>query len=81
MYKYLFIFICFTGYSQQNHVVSGTLIDSLLGNPLPFASIQFESNNQAHAKSQIADEKGFFDFKDLKTGKYTLTIQYVGYQT
>lgn len=81
MYKYLFIFICFTGYSQQNHVVSGKLIDSLLGNPLPFASIQFESNNQAHTKSQIADEKGFFDFKDLKTGKYTLTIQYVGYQT
>lgn len=81
MYKYLFLFICFTSYSQKTHVVQGKLIDSLNAEPLSFASVQLESRNQTNLKGQIADEKGFFEFRDLQKGEYILIIQYVGYQT
>jgi outer membrane receptor protein involved in Fe transport len=61
--------------------VKGKLIDSLQAQPLSFASVQIESKNQTSLKSQIANEKGLFEFIDLKQDDYTLKIQYVGYQT
>jgi outer membrane receptor protein involved in Fe transport len=81
LYKYLFLFICFTSFSQNSNRVKGKLIDSLHTEPLSFASIQIESKNQPSLKGQIADEKGLFEFIDLKQDDYTLKIQYVGYQT
>lgn len=82
LYKYLFLFICFTSFSQKSNLVKGKLIDSLNAEPLSFASVQLESKNQALSiKGQIADEKGLFEFSDLKEGEYTLKIQYVGYQS
>lgn len=81
MYKYLFLFICFTTFSQSGYRVKGKLIDSLNAEPLSFASIQIESKNQSSLKGQIADEKGLFEFANLKEDDYVLKIQYVGYQS
>jgi len=81
LYKYLFLFICFTSFSQKSNLVKGKLIDSLHAEPLSFASIQIESKNQTSLKGQIADEKGLFGFTNLKEDDYVLKIQYVGYQT
>ena len=81
MYKYLFLFICFTSFSQKGNLVKGRLIDSLHAEPLSFASVQIESKNQTSLKGQIANEKGMFEFADLKEDDYILKIQYVGYQT
>ena len=82
MYRYLLLFVCFTSFSQKNQSINGQLIDSLTREPLSFASVQIESKNQpSAAKGQIANEKGFFEFTNVKTGTYILKIQYVGYQT
>lgn len=81
MYKYLLLFICFTSFSQSSPRVKGILIDSTQAEPLSYASIQIESKNQTSSKGQIADEKGLFEFVDLKEDDYILKIQHVGYQT
>jgi outer membrane receptor protein involved in Fe transport len=81
MYKYLFLFICFTSFAQKTQVVKGKLIDSLQAQPLSFASVQIELKNQTSLKGQVADEKGVFEFTDLKEDDYFLKIQYVGFQT
>lgn len=82
MFKYLLLFVCFTSFSQNNQSINGQLVDSLTREPLSFASIQIESKNQPTLlNGQIANEKGFFEFTNVKIGTYILKIQYVGFQT
>lgn len=82
MYRYLLILICFSSFSQKSHQIKGKLIDSLISEPLSFATIQLESKNQANPiKGIIANENGVFEFTGLNEADYRINIQYVGYQT
>lgn len=62
--------------------ISGTLIDSVSKKPLDYASVSlFKSGGSAPITGVLTDEKGNFKLNGVKTGKYKITISYVGYPT
>lgn len=62
--------------------ISGTLIDSVSKKPLDYASVSlFKSGGSAPITGVLTDEKGNFKLNGVKTGKYKITITYVGYPT
>lgn len=82
----LVVLFCFCvinfAFSQKSYSVKGVLIDSLTQEPFSFATLSILPQNQSNKVANIiADEKGRFEFSGLKPGKYTLKIDYVGYQT
>ncbi|MEX8547741.1 MAG: TonB-dependent receptor [Mucilaginibacter sp.] len=56
--------------------LSGKITDAQTGETLPGASIHIEKT----VLKEASDADGNFRFDNLKTGNYTLTISYIGYQ-
>ena len=56
--------------------LSGKITDAQTGETLPGASIRIEKT----VLKEASDADGNFRFDNLKTGSYTLTISYIGYQ-
>ncbi len=65
-----------TSYAQKNRYIHGIVKDSLDGEPVSFASVQFENTNIGTA----ADIDGYFSLKHWVTGK-KLKVSSVGYET
>lgn len=60
--------------------VSGTITDSITGQPLPFANIGLlKEANKTFIKGTTTDEKGNFEMKGIAAGNYFARISYVGY--
>ncbi len=59
----------------QNATISGSVADASDGTPLPGAHVVLENNRQV----VISDFKGNFIIRNLKAGKYTINVSYVGY--
>ncbi|MFM2233230.1 MAG: hypothetical protein RJB31_1931, partial [Bacteroidota bacterium] len=60
--------------------ISGTIVDSLSGTPLPAATVQyFREGKGTSINGVVADEKGKFSFSVPK-GNYQLRIAYLGYK-
>ena len=67
---------------SANHViaqftVTGIIVDKQEKKPLPGAHITLETR----AVSVISDESGYFSISNLKKGKNTLIVSYVGFKT
>jgi hypothetical protein len=66
---------------SQTVTIEGTVMDSTIKKTLTSATVAL-----AHAKDSSlisftrADEDGFFQFKNVESGKYLLSISYIGYQ-
>lgn len=56
--------------------ISGKITDKSSGKPLPSASIFIENTWYATA----ADLEGNFTFSNIKAGKYSIKVSYIGYQ-
>lgn len=68
--------------SQSQGNISGIVVDSLNGEPIPFASITLKdvsSGNQINGT--ISDENGKFSIKTTQTERLQLEISFVGYET
>lgn len=69
-------------------IVSGTVIDSRSGAPLPGARVKivqgltrFKKDAGSTATEQQTDDRGGFDFSGLKGGNLTLRVSHPGYVT
>lgn len=61
--------------------LSGIILDSLTGKPIPFASVAVFSSGGKLLMGTAADEEGKFFVADLAHGTYSLGVSFVGYQT
>jgi len=62
---------------SEECTVSGKVLDSKTGKPLPFAVVKFVEINRV----TIADENGEFTMSDICPGTYRIEVYYVGYET
>lgn len=80
MYLYFIIFLLLSNVSQltaQSGRIIGKVTDDL-GLVMPGATILL---NTDPASGTITDNGGKFSFSSIQSGKYTLTVSYLGYQT
>src|SRR5690606_7020087 len=78
-----FTVLCFlaalqTTYAQHSKLF-GSVKDSLSATPIPYASIGLLDAGNKVVDGMITDTAGNFSFSDLKDGKYSLTIKFIGY--
>ena len=57
--------------------LKGRVVDFEASEPLPGATIRVEQLK----RGAVADSKGYYQFKDLPEGKYTLSASYITYET
>ncbi len=75
---FLYLFILTTVCNAQSErKIYGYVIDKDSGTPLVGANIIIEGTG----KGGIADTKGYYQFSNLLSGEYTLTVSYIGYKT
>ncbi|BFP40338.1 TonB-dependent receptor [Flavobacteriaceae bacterium GF1] len=72
----VFFLIILTNFAAGQTKVSGTVLDTG-GTPLLGATIQLRGTQIG----VIADENGFFELNNLKSGNYELIVSSLGYQT
>ncbi len=72
----LFVFIIFTGMNSAFAQISGTIIDGSTDEPVPFAYVHLEEINRAIT----ADRNGNFQFQNVPTGTYTLSVHRIGFR-
>ena len=71
-------FISALSYAQETGSISGNLLDFESNNePLIFAKVTIKETGA----EILSDEKGYFKFKNLKAGEYTLVTSFTGYET
>lgn len=62
--------------------ISGTVVDKLSQQPIPYATISVKSKaDNKTVTGVVTDEKGEFQIKGLEDGQYIVEIQFVGFQT
>ncbi|RZJ95450.1 MAG: carboxypeptidase-like regulatory domain-containing protein, partial [Hymenobacter sp.] len=69
------------GLAAGSGSLTGTVLDSLTRQPVPFASVVLllPAPSEKIAAGQSADEQGRFELAKLKAGPYRLRISFVGY--
>lgn len=72
------ILISITTFSQGK--IRGTVIEKSQ-ETLPFATVMLKDTKKSLIEGTVTDEKGNFNFENIKLGNYILEIQYVGYET
>ncbi len=73
----LIIIISAQSFAQTTGKISGKIIDQKTSEPLTGASAMLQGTSTGAA----ADVEGSYIISNLKPGKYTLEIRYIGYQT
>ncbi|MCJ8211717.1 TonB-dependent receptor [Mucilaginibacter sp. RS28] len=62
--------------------ISGTVIDSISGKPLDYATVSLmRSGGKVPLNGVLTDGKGSFKIDNIKPGNYKLLITYIGYPT
>jgi len=61
---------------QRNGSLRGRVVDFETSQPLPGAAVQLEGTGHG----VLSDDKGFYQFRKIPAGSYTLVVSYVGYQ-
>lgn len=78
--KYFLTAACLFGLllsAQSQNIVSGTILDSLTREPVPFANVYFANTSFG----TMTDERGNFKLENFASGKYDLIVSFVGYKT
>jgi len=61
--------------------ISGSIIDEISKEPLPFATVIVKSlSDSTVSDGQITDENGTFSLKQVPSGRYELTFHFLGYE-
>ncbi|WP_142784844.1 carboxypeptidase-like regulatory domain-containing protein [Changchengzhania lutea] len=65
-------------FAQQQHSINGRLLDLESDNSvLVYAKVVIEETGD----ETLSDDKGFFQFENLKAGTYNLICSFVGYES
>ncbi|MCW0484839.1 outer membrane beta-barrel family protein [Gaoshiqia sediminis] len=75
-----FIFGCIVSFAQNGATISGRIYDGETNQPLPFASITINIENNI-ISGTISDEDGRFSFSGIEKENYIVKCSFVGYQT
>ena len=70
------LIICFIS-TSWSATISGTVLDSKNGKPLPDANLMIEKTTIGTASR----DGGYYALNDLQNGEYTVTVQIIGYKT
>jgi len=66
---------------NAQHTISGKIIDTE-NNPLTFANVVlYKIGNKANPKGTVSTDTGFYEIKNIDSGKYQLEISMLGFQT
>jgi hypothetical protein len=66
---------------SQNITINGMVMDSVLKKPLNSATISLANAKDSSLLSFTrSEEDGYFEVKNVKAGKYLLSISYIGYE-
>jgi hypothetical protein len=69
------------GLFSQNITINGMVIDSVLKKPLNSATISLANAKDSSLLSFTrSEDDGYFEVKNVKAGKYLLSISYIGYE-
>lgn len=60
-------------------VVSGKIIDSISGKPVPYATVVIKNDSAKVLAGAMTSEKGTFVITNVPTGSFSLDVQYIGY--
>jgi hypothetical protein len=76
----LFLLIIFSGIiTAQQNFIEGQIADDQ-GNPIEFVNVLlFNAGDSSFVKGDYSEEGGFFQFSDLKQGKYFVSASMVGF--
>lgn len=83
--KYLFLigsfFIMANSFAQREKIaLQGIVIDKITKQPLEFVSVELQyAKDSSLRKGMLTDKLGKFVFTNLNSGKYLLTLSYIGY--
>ena len=62
-------------------VVTGTVIDSITGDPVAYASVSLISEReQTVVTGGITDDQGRFRIDEIRLGRYDLAVEFIGYE-
>ncbi|WP_223033875.1 TonB-dependent receptor domain-containing protein [Hanstruepera marina] len=61
--------------------ITGTVIDATLNQPLPYVTVILKSEAGETINGTITDNEGKFYIQKIPGGKYSVTIQFIGYKT
>src|SRR6185369_10632607 len=62
--------------------ITGTVTEKASAKPIEFANIAlYESGKDKPADGTVTDEKGTFKLKNIKNGKYKVTVTFIGFET
>ncbi|MEN8137290.1 MAG: outer membrane beta-barrel family protein [Bacteroidota bacterium] len=65
----------------KSGTIKGTVIDNETGNNVEFASVSLQSKKTNEiVAGNLTDNSGFFNFDNIKPGKYILKIDFIGYE-
>lgn len=73
---YLLALLFLMGMNSAFAQISGTIVDGSTDEPVPFAYIHLEEINRAIT----ADRNGNFQFQNVPTGTYTLSVHRIGFR-
>ena len=59
--------------------ISGTVVDSLTGKPLEYASVSILKVNGEIETGGVTNKDGTFHIKEIKPSNYTIKIEFMGY--
>jgi iron complex outermembrane recepter protein len=66
-----------SGTSRSTGVVYGIIVDAENGEPVMLASVMLTG----HDRGTISHEGGWFEMRNVPTGRQTLRVQHIGYET
>ncbi|WP_210466270.1 TonB-dependent receptor domain-containing protein [Rufibacter roseolus] len=71
-----------TQVAQGTGKITGTIVDSISGKPVEFATIALiNAANGKTVDGTVTNEKGHFSLNRVANGTYTLNISFIGYET
>ena len=87
LFGLLILLFSFTAFAQPKPVevitgsVTGTVIDTHLNQPIPYATIVIAKASGETLMGGITNDDGDFEIKKIPEGNYTVKIQFIGYDT
>lgn len=77
----MFLFLLSVGANAQTAMLNGKVTDSQK-EPIAYASVALmEEDGNTLAAGTISDSEGQFSFDQQPTGRYVLSVSFVGYKT
>ena len=77
----LVLIVCISNLSAQGLSIQGSLHDSLISKPIPFASVSLLQSDSVLVSTQRSSLKGKFLFNGIDSGDYILIIAHPKYAT